>query len=259
MNKTLITIVSASFNSEAYIKKAIESVVFQTYPEIEYLVIDGDSKDKTLEILKSYGDKIKWISEKDKGIYDALNKGFVMAKGEVLTWLDTDNYYLSDDVVEKVMSEFEKDGSLEMVVAGTKSIYDDRPEEINRLPENLSFETLLNKGNKLVPEGVFFKKTLFQKAGGLDMRYKLLADYELWLKMLRLKPKIKKLEIISAAFTVRKDALLRKDPFLAWHETFLIGKKYEWPFSTEIIFYFRLNVEKLKFFASKILKNNHGN
>lgn len=249
-----ISIVSASFNSGQYIKKAIESVLDQTYPEIEYIVVDGGSNDNTLEILKSYGDRIKWISEKDNGIYDALNKGFKMAKGEILTWLDTDNYYLSNDVIEKVMGEFIEDETLGMIVANTKAVFTDRPEQFNQVPENPSFKMFLNKGNKFVPEGVFFKKSLFEKVGGLDIQYKLLADYELWLKMLKLKPKIKKLEIASAAFTVRQDALLRKDLFLAWRETLLIGKKYGWGFFQFVYFYLRYFFEKLKFFLAPAWK-----
>ena len=226
MTRPLISIVSASFNSGEYIEKAIQSVFSQTYSDIEQIVVDGGSIDNTLEILKSYGEKINWISEKDKGIYDALNKGFKIAKGEVLSWLDTDNHYLVDDIIEKVMNEFVRDENLEMVVTNTKAIYPDRPEQLNQAPENPSFEMFLNKGNKFVPEGVFFKKSLFAMVGGFDIQYKLLADYDLWLKTLKLRPKIRKLEIISAAFVVRSNALLRKDPFLAWRETFLIGRKY---------------------------------
>ena len=252
MTKPLLSIVSASLNSGQYIKKAIESVLTQTYPEIEYIVVDGGSTDETLNILKSYGNKIIWISEKDKGIYDALNKGFNLAKGEVLTWLDTDNYYLSNDVVKKVMNEFINDDGLGMVIANTKTVYSDRPEQINQVSESPTFEMFFNKGNKFVPEGVFFKKSLFDSVGGLDIQYKLLADYELWLKMLKSRPKIKKLEITSAAFTVRKDALLRKDPFLAWHETYLIGRKYGWSARQYFYFYLRYLMEKARFFLSSV-------
>ena len=146
-----------------------------------------------------------------------------------------------------------------MVIANTKAVFADGRKDILNVPsQNLSFELLLNQGNKLVPEGVFFKKSLFERAGGLDTNYKLLADYELWLKMLKLKPKTKKLWITSAVFTVRKDALLRKDPFLAWRETLLIGKKYGWGFLQFVYFYLRLFVEKFRFFLARIKKSFYG-
>ena len=108
----------------------------------------------------------------------------------------------------------------------------------------------LNKGNKFVPEGVFFKKSLFAMVGGFDIQYKLLADYDLWLKILKLRPKIRKLEIISAAFVVRSNALLRKDPFLAWRETFLIGRKYGRSQLKYFNFYLRFLIERLRFFLA---------
>lgn len=245
-----ISVVSASFNSGRYIKKAAESVLRQGHHGVEYIVIDGGSTDGTLDILKKYESRIRLVSEKDNGLYDALNKGFKMAKGEVLTWLDTDNYYLADDVIEKVMNEFEQSNELEMVVTNTKTIYEDGSEQLNQAPAAPSFEMFLQKGNKFVPEGVFFRKELFEKAGGLDVRYKLLADYELWLKMLKLKPKIKKLEVASAAFTVRQDALLRKDPFAAWRETCLIGKEYGWSRWKLFCFHLRYFTERLRFFLA---------
>jgi glycosyltransferase involved in cell wall biosynthesis len=251
MRQPLVSIVTATFNIEAFVEKAVLSVLNQTYPNIEYLVVDGGSTDKTLEILKKYGSRINLVSEKDNGLYDALNKGFKMAKGEILTWLDADNFYLSNNVIEKIAQEFSQDESLDLVVANTEARFSDNWKSVfNFPPKNLSFDLLLNQGNKLVPEGVFFKKTLFEKSGGLDIQYKLLADYELWLKMFKLKPKFKKIEMASAVFSVRNDALLRKDPFLAWRETYLIGTKYGWSWLKRFHFFLRYFIERLRFFLA---------
>jgi glycosyltransferase involved in cell wall biosynthesis len=89
-----ITIITVSFNSEATIKQTIDSVLAQDYPNVEYIVVDGASKDGTVDILKSYGDRIKYISEKDKGIYDALNKGLKLATGDVVGTIGSDDFYL---------------------------------------------------------------------------------------------------------------------------------------------------------------------
>ncbi|HCI05299.1 TPA: hypothetical protein DEX28_00970 [Patescibacteria group bacterium] len=255
MKKPLITVVSTSLNSDRYIRKAIESVLIQTYPNLEYLVIDGGSQDETLEILKSYGSKITWVSEKDQGVYDALNKGFRMARGEVLTWLDSDNFYASNSVIEGVAQQFFQDEKLDIVVADTETRFSDgRKSAFNIPPVDLSFEMLLNQGNKLVPEGVFFKKALFKKTGGFNVKYKLLADYELWLKMFSLKPKFKKLDFVTGVFNIRRDALLRKDPFLAWRETYLIGVTYRWSWLKRLHFHLRYFIERLRFFLALVWK-----
>jgi len=93
MDKGLISIVTPAYNSERYIADAIESVKNQTYPLREHIIIDGGSYDRTMDIIREYENlyPLKWISEKDDGIADAMNKGFMMARGEIVTWLDADN------------------------------------------------------------------------------------------------------------------------------------------------------------------------
>ena len=89
-----VSIVTPSFNQGRFIRETIESVLSQDYPAIEYMVIDGGSTDETVSILKSYGNRIFWISEPDSGQSDAINKGWKRATGEILTWLNSDDVYL---------------------------------------------------------------------------------------------------------------------------------------------------------------------
>lgn len=108
MNKNpapLVSIVTVVFNAEAYIKKTIESVLAQSYRNIDYIIIDGGSNDKTIEIVKSFGDRLTWISEKDNGIYDAMNKGLKLAKGEWINFLNGGDYFYDHLVLDKVFSE----------------------------------------------------------------------------------------------------------------------------------------------------------
>lgn len=229
MSKPKVSIVTASFNSVSYIEKAIQSVLMQDYPNIEYIVMDGGSTDGTLEILKKYEGKLIWFSGPDKGIYDALNKGFAQATGDVFTWLDSDNFYESSDIISKVASAFVEDSQLGVVLTNSQLWYPTHDEIVRVDSPVLTFAQLLSRGSSFIPESVFYKSNLFREVGGLSLSYRLLADYELWLKIWKLKPRMVKIPIISATYTVRDDALLRKDPFLAWRETFLIGVRYGRP------------------------------
>ncbi|MDD1729670.1 MAG: glycosyltransferase [Methanospirillum sp.] len=94
----LVSIVTPSFNKGPYIEETIRSILEQTYPNIEYIIIDGGSTDGTLDILKKYGDRVSWISEPDRGQSDAINKGWMKAKGEIIAYLNADDTYPRDAV-----------------------------------------------------------------------------------------------------------------------------------------------------------------
>lgn len=100
-----ITVVTVCFNAEKVLEQTMLSVLSQTYKDIEYLVIDGGSKDGTLDIIKKYSDKVKWISEPDKGIYDAMNKAVKMASGEWINFMNAGDCFASIDVLENVFSK----------------------------------------------------------------------------------------------------------------------------------------------------------
>ncbi|MBT5492608.1 glycosyltransferase, partial [bacterium] len=103
-----ISIITVVWNNKATIKDAIDSVLSQTHKDIEYIIIDGASSDGTIEIVKSYGDKItKFVSEPDKGLYDAMNKGISLCSGDVVGILNSDDFYIDEFVISKVVKEFE--------------------------------------------------------------------------------------------------------------------------------------------------------
>ena len=97
-----ISIITATYNSEEYILHCLQSIASQTYADIEHIVIDGGSTDRTLEIIKSSKSITKWISEPDKGIYDALNKGVKIASGDVIGLLHSDDIFYSKDIIKKI-------------------------------------------------------------------------------------------------------------------------------------------------------------
>jgi glycosyltransferase involved in cell wall biosynthesis len=179
-----ITIVTAAYNAAATIKETIESVLSQDYPDIEYVIADGGSKDGTVEILKSYGDKIKWISEKDGGIYEAMSKGVKMATGEAIGVMGADDFYPDNQVISKVVKAFEE--------SEADSVYGDLyyvdAEDTNKIVRNWKSgeykrERFLN--GWMPPHTTFFlKKSAYDTYGLYDTSYRSAGDYELMLRML---------------------------------------------------------------------------
>ncbi|DAB34818.1 MAG TPA: glycosyl transferase [Sulfurospirillum sp. UBA12182] len=182
MKVSIITVVR---NNVTTIKYAIDSVLNQTYENIEYIVVDGASTDGTVEIVKSYGDKIsKFISEKDKGLYDAMNKGVKLATGNIVGILNSDDFYIDEYVIKKVVKEFKE--------KQVDSLYADL---VFVKPENLSKTVRYYDSSYFSPEKFaygwmpahptfFVKKDIYEKYGLFKTDYKIAADYELLTRFL---------------------------------------------------------------------------
>jgi glycosyltransferase involved in cell wall biosynthesis len=105
-----VSIITVSFNSDKTITDTIQSVLSQDYKNIEYIIVDGLSKDNTINIVKSFGDKItKFVSEKDKGLYDAMNKGIDLASGDIIGFLNSDDFYANGQVISEIVKTFQKE------------------------------------------------------------------------------------------------------------------------------------------------------
>jgi glycosyltransferase involved in cell wall biosynthesis len=128
-HEPIVSIVTPSFNCSQYIEENIRCIQDQDYPQIEHIVVDGGSKDNTVDILKKYGGSIKWISEPDKGMYDAINKGIAMSRGEILTYINADDLYYAKNTVSLVVQEFEKHPDVDFIY-GDCSFIDDAGKEL---------------------------------------------------------------------------------------------------------------------------------
>jgi glycosyltransferase involved in cell wall biosynthesis len=181
-----ISIVTVCYNSESFISSAIDSVLSQTYPDIEYIIIDGRSKDGTVSIVDSYGDKVAhFVSESDKGIYDAMNKGLKTATGDIIGFLNSDDFYANNNVLSRVASIFKDNSSLDACYADL--IYIDRYDasKIIRYCQSRKFISGLFAKGWCPPHPTFFvRRSVYERFGNFDLNYHLASDVELMMRFL---------------------------------------------------------------------------
>jgi len=188
-----ISIITSVYNNKETIKDAIESVVNQIYKDIEYIVIDGASSDGTIDIIKSYKDKITtFVSERDKGIYDGLNKGVSLATGDIIAFLHSDDLYANDAVVQMIADEFLKDSSLDGVYGDLIYTPKDDTSKVLRYWKSREFDMgLLKKGWMPAHPTFFVKREVYEKYGRFDLGFKIAGDYDFMLRVLSAGIKVK--------------------------------------------------------------------
>jgi len=180
-----VSIITSVYNNKDQISEAIESVLNQSYHDIEYIVIDGASTDGTTEIVGSYGDKIsKFISEPDEGIYDGLNKGIYLATGDVIGFLHSDDFYLHDQVIEMVVKHF-KENDCDGVYGDLIYVDKENTQRVVRHWKSGRFEYEKLRRGWMPPHPAFFiKREIYEKFGAFDTNFKISADYNFMLKIL---------------------------------------------------------------------------
>ena len=178
----LVSIVTPSYNQAAYLKQTLKSVLEQDYPRLEYLVVDGASTDGSVEIIKRYADKLDfWISEKDSGQAEAINKGLSRAKGEIVAWLNSDDIYVPG-TVSAVVKAFQDNPGVVMIYGNMLSI-DENGQTTNLFKyKQFTLEDLLCF-QIIGQPAVFFRREAVEVAGGLDTTYHCLLDHHLWLRI----------------------------------------------------------------------------
>lgn len=180
-----ITVVTACYNSEATIRDAIESVLSQTFSDVEYIVVDGASADNTLAIVREYGSRIaQVISEPDKGIYDALNKGIHAATGDLVGFLHSDDLFSHSSVLSRIASEAgNSEGHGELVcdaVYGDLNYVSaaDTSKVVRRWTSCRFTPALLSRGWMPPHPTLYLKRDIYRELGGFDLCYRIAADYE---------------------------------------------------------------------------------
>ena len=214
-----VSIITVCLNSACTIEQTIKSVLNQTYKDIEYIIVDGESTDGTQDIIKKYQKYIaKYVSEPDRGLYDAMNKGIRMSSGDVIGIINSDDWY-DLQTVEKVVRLFQENAA-DVVYGDELLIYESGVEQ-RRVTGPIT--DLVCRMNLSHPT-VFVKRELYEKFGVFDRRYKIAADYDFLLRLYRKGVKMVECPEILAYF--RMGGLSIKNGVLCADETKAIATKY---------------------------------
>jgi glycosyltransferase involved in cell wall biosynthesis len=196
-----ISIITPSYNQGQFIADAIESVNNQDYPDKEHIIVDAMSTDETLDVIKSYDHlpHLKWISEHDKGQSDAINKGFKMATGDVVAWLNTDDYYLPGTFF-KVAEAFKKNLEADIIYGDTLLVNQDKHSLRVKKDHAFDYGILLYYGCYIQSTTTFFRKEIIDADHLIDISYKLCMDYEYFVRLSKLGYQFQYLPETLAAF-----------------------------------------------------------
>jgi len=184
-----ISLITVSYNSSTTIEDTFNSVLSQTYPDVEYIVVDGNSTDNTINIIKEYESrfdgKMRWISEPDNGLYDAINKGIQMATGDIVGIIHSDDFYAHNTVLEQVAETFKKDTNIQTVFGDVRFV---NPDDLNKTVRYYSSKKFTPKrfrfGFMPAHPTFFTYKSNYEKVGYYETNYKIAADFELLLRFL---------------------------------------------------------------------------
>ena len=188
MTLPLVSIITPSYQQAPYLEATIRSVLGQTYPNIEYLIMDGGSTDGSLEIIQRYaGQLANWVSERDAGQTDAINKGFSCARGDILAWLNSDDTYEPNAVAEAVA--FLVENPTVGMVYGDARFIDGQGRVIGKFPAAQTDYGLLRRGYVHIPQqAAFFRADLWRQVGPLDPSFYFAMDYDLWVRLAKIAP-----------------------------------------------------------------------
>ncbi|MGL5964208.1 MAG: glycosyltransferase family 2 protein [Fusobacteriaceae bacterium] len=202
-----VSIITASYNSDKYIEDTIKSVLSQTYKDIEYIIIDGGSKDKTIDIIKKYeaqfNGKLKWVSEKDKGIYDAMNKGINLSTGDIVGLINSDDYLADENVIKKIVQKISEEkadliyGDLDFIKENEKNTI------VRKWKSGIYKKGIFKRGWHPAHPTLYLTKDFYKKIGNFSLDYKIAADFDLMLRMFeKNNPKVAYLEEVMVKMRV---------------------------------------------------------
>ncbi len=213
-----IAVITVCYNAEKYIEQTIQSVLAQSYPEIEYIIIDGGSTDGTLDIIRKYDEKItKWTSEPDRGIADAMNKGLALASGELILFLHADDYLADPGVLDAAVSQMTGDWDIYAF-----DIYFSRG-GVLELQRPRGFDWRINVKIGMCHQGLVCRRRLFKDIGFFDPDLKIDMDYDFILRAYRRGAKLKLIDLPLAV--MRDTGISSRSDWPSLRERFLEEKR----------------------------------
>lgn len=207
-----ISLVTAVYNGVKYIEETIRSILDQGYPNLEYIVVDGASRDGTIEIIRKYEKHLtEWISEPDKGVYDALNKGFARSTGEIMGWLNASDQ-LHNHGLQVVGSVFSALPEVEWITGRpTRFNPQGMTVDIREVPRWSRLRFLAGANQFIQQESTYWRKSLWERAGGtLDASYRDVGDFELWVRFFR-HAKLYSVNALIGGYRSHEDAISTTD------------------------------------------------
>lgn len=181
-----VSIITVCYNSSQYIRSAIDSVLSQSFVDVEYIIIDGNSNDGTQDIVDEYRGRIAHIiSEPDDGIYDAMNKGIALATGDIVGVLNSDDFYLNSRVISEVVDVFEKSRNIDLLLGNVDFVLADNLNKPVRTYSSFNFSSWkMRFGFMPAHPAAFIKRSAYQKVGLYKLGYKIAADFDMFIRML---------------------------------------------------------------------------
>ncbi|NET34796.1 MAG: glycosyltransferase [Cyanothece sp. SIO1E1] len=180
-----VTLITVAYNSAKTIRKTLESIAAQDYPDIEHIVVDGASKDNTVEIVKEFQHVKKLISEPDKGMWDGLNKGLALAEGGIIGMLNSDDVYADNTIVSKVVAAF-KAHQVDTIFGDIQFVSTKDPSKVVRYYSSKHFHpSKFRYGYMPAHPSFFVKREVYEKYGHFKADYKIAADYDLMIRFLK--------------------------------------------------------------------------
>lgn len=227
----LFSIIIPSYNQGQFIAQTINSILEQPYKNVEIIVIDGASTDHTIDILKSYGDKIFWISEKDNGQTHAINKGIRFAKGDIITYLNSDDFYL-DHTLDLVSKNFDFNNSFWWLTGDYMIVNEDGQEMQSMIRRyktffrnRLSFN-VLSVINPIVQPSTFLSKSMIEKVGLFNEELHYTMDYEYWIRAIKIQKPIVLKDRLSA-FRIHSKSKGGSQYKNQFDEELMVARKYQ--------------------------------
>lgn len=258
MNNIQVSIITPTYNSEKYLEETILSVVNQTYNNIQYIIIDGGSTDNTLNIIEKYKDKIDiFISERDNGMYDAINKGLKMATGQLVAYINSDDLYNDENVLSNIVDFFEENKDIDWAYSDFYSINEKNEIISKHKVPKVNYKEFIASDWSYIPQPTsIWRRKIIDEGVRFDCKYRMASDYKFFLTLVR-DYNVKKTTFNIAKFRIHEESLSSKQRDLNNKEMRAIKSEVGYKKKNDIFkytFYIKYKIKNIKNYLKRFIK-----